>query len=183
MQEIIILNKTFVPFLEHSLIQQRIEEIAVQMQKDYATREPLFLGVLNGSFLFAADLLKNYQGTCRISFVKFTSYHGTQSSGQVNTLLGLNEDLKGQHIIILEDIVDSGLTLHQLLLTLQSYQPSSVQVASLLLKPKALKMAVSVDYCGFEVENDFLLGFGLDYNGYGRNLKHIYKLKTKNVYA
>lgn len=178
MQAITILDKTFEPFIQHSLIQQRIEEIAGQIQKDYATREPLFLGVLNGSFLFAADLLKNYQGPCRISFVKFASYHGTQSSGQVNTLLGLNEDLKGQHLIILEDIVDSGLTLHQLLLTLQSYQPASVRLASLLLKPKALKVDVTVDYCGFEVENDFLLGFGLDYNGYGRNLKHIYKLKN-----
>lgn len=178
MQPITVLDKTFSPFIEYGQLQQKISEVAARISEDYKGRAPLFIGVLNGAFLFAADLLKNYEGLCRISFIKLASYHGTESSGEVKTLLGLNEDVKGQDIIIVEDIVDSGLTLQHLLDTLKKLQPASVKVATLLFKPKALKVQVPVDYFGFEVENDFLLGFGLDYNGYGRNLKHIYKLKN-----
>ena len=177
MHHIRVHDKSFVLALSGEDILSRIRTLAEQISRDYESKDVLFIGVLNGSFLFAADLVREVTIPCRITFVKLASYQGTQSTGEVKTLLGLNEPLEGKHVVILEDIIDSGLTLQHLLQLLEQQQPASLRVASLLYKPGAVKVKLPVDYVGFEMENDFLVGYGLDYDGYGRNLKDIYKHK------
>lgn len=140
-------------------------------------KKPLFLIVLNGAFLFAADLIKQLNIDCEVSFVKVASYAGTQSQGAVKTLIGLNEEIGGRNIVIIEDIVDTGLTLHNLLNQLQEMGPQTITCCSLLVKPEALKHPVVINYRGFEIGNDFVVGYGLDYDGLGRNHTGIYKLK------
>lgn len=177
-QTVNVNGKDFNLYISYEQLKQRIAAMAQQINTDYAGKSPVFLAVLNGSFLFAADLLKEITLPCRISFVKLASYSGTSSSGQVKTLLGLQEELKGQDVLVLEDIVDTGLTLDVLLKELSRQEPASLKIASLLHKPAALKVPLQISYSGFEVDNDFLLGYGLDFDGYGRNLRHIYKLKN-----
>jgi hypoxanthine phosphoribosyltransferase len=171
-----VLDKTFVSFIPHIRIQETIARMAADLDRDLSGKDPLFLAVLNGSFVFAADLFKQIKMPARISFVKMASYIGTGSSGKVDQLIGLQEVITGQHIVILEDIIDSGLTLTKLLEHLKGLQPASVRIASLLFKPDAFRADFKIDYLGMEIPNNFVVGYGLDYNGYGRNSKDIYTL-------
>jgi len=166
----------FEPYLVESEIEERVRTIGAQINLEYEGKWPLFIAVLNGAFMFAADLFRHVAIQCEITFVKLNSYDGTASSGQVHTLLGLKEEVAGRDLIIIEDIVDSGLTMTGILQELRTKNPASIRVASLLVKPDALKVPLHIDYVGFEVPNEFLLGYGLDYNGRGRNLRDIYKI-------
>jgi hypoxanthine phosphoribosyltransferase len=176
MESLIVLDKTFEKFIPHLLIQETIARLAADLDRDLSGKNPLFLAVLNGSFIFAADLFKQVRMPCRISFVKMASYIGTGSSGKVDQLIGLQEVITGQHIVILEDIIDSGLTVTKLLDHLQTMQPLSIRIATLLFKPDAFRASFKIDYLGIEIPNNFVVGYGLDYNGYGRNSKDIYTL-------
>lgn len=171
-----IRDKEFKVFISYQEIIHRTEELGAAITKDYKDKTPLFLGVLNGSFMFAADLMKAINIPCEISFVKFSSYENLESTGQVKELVGLKENLKGRHVIILEDIVDSGRTIAHIFELLRQYQVASFSVATLLFKPEALTQAVSLKYIGFSIPSTFVVGYGLDYNGYGRNLKDLYQL-------
>ncbi len=173
MYKINILDRSFEPIINEDFIQNAIKKIAVQINE--SAQNPLFIAVLNGSFIFASDLLKEITIPCQIEFIKVKSYAGTQSSGKVQELIGLSQSIEGRQVILLEDIIDTGLTLDYLLKELRKQNPESIKIGSLMLKPTALKVDIKPDYVGFEVENHFLVGYGLDYNGYGRNLKNIYK--------
>lgn len=171
-----VLDKTFGPFISASSISNRVQELGRQITSDYAGKNPLFLPVLNGSFMFASDLLKAISIPAELSFVKLASYHGTSSSGQVNELIGLTSDLSGRHVLIVEDIVDSGNTLEKLHQLIQSRNAASIRIVTCLFKPGAYAKPLPVDYVGFEIPNDFVVGYGMDYNGFGRNLSEIYTL-------
>lgn len=158
-------------------IQLRVKDIASEINTQYHGKQPLFLGVLNGAFLFMADLFKNINLQCEISFIKVTSYVGTASSGQLKNLIGLNENVSGRDIIVVEDIVDTGDTMKYLLDELKKQNPASVKLATILFKPEALRQDVKPDYVGFEIPPAFVVGYGLDYDGLGRNLNDIYVLK------
>ncbi len=171
-----VLDKTFVPFLSSEQIQLRIQELAANINKDYLGKNPLFIGILNGSFMFAADLFKHIQVPSSISFIKLVSYKGTTSTGTVITSIGLEEDLHGRDIILVEDIVDTGKTMSEFIPTLLKQQPNSIKICTLLQKPEALQHALEVDYVGFQIPNKFVVGYGLDYDGYGRNSHEIFQL-------
>jgi len=173
---VIVHNKKFKKLISSAKIQKAISDIAKKIDKDFKNERPLFLSVLNGSFLFAADLLKKVKCECEISFIKVSSYSGTQSTGNVNTLIGLNENLTGRTVIIVEDIVDSGNTLEKVLEELKKHNPKSIKVATLFFKPTAYTKKIKLDYKGIDVPNKFLLGYGLDYDGLGRNLQDVYAL-------
>jgi hypoxanthine phosphoribosyltransferase len=172
-----LFDKTFEPFLSESLIQEKIKELAEEINKDYAGKKPLFIAILNGSFMFAADLFKAINIEAEICFIKLASYKGAKSTGNVITAIGLDNDINNRHVIILEDIIDTGKTLSQFLPQLEHQQPSSLKIAVLLHKPDATIHPVQIDYCCFSIPNRFVLGYGLDYDGFGRNLKEIYQLK------
>jgi hypoxanthine phosphoribosyltransferase len=174
MPTIKIHDKFFKPFITQSQIQSQISTLATRLSADYTITNPLFLVVLNGSFIFAADLLRQLPIGCEVSFTKLASYQGTQTTGTVNQLIGLQEKISDRHVIIIEDIIDTGLTIHSLLQQLNTQQPASVKIVTLLVKPSALIHPLSIDYIGFEIENKFVLGYGLDYDGLGRNLPEIY---------
>jgi hypoxanthine phosphoribosyltransferase len=176
-KEISLFGKTFVPFIEQEKIAARIKELGAQLNKDYAGEEPLLIAVLNGSFIFAADLFRTLEINASISFVKLASYKGTTSTGNVITAIGLEENLKDRHVILVEDIIDTGKTLSAFLPEIKQRGPASVKIATFLTKPDALKYDVKADYTAFEIENKFVLGYGLDYDGYGRNLPDLYILK------
>ena len=178
MSTIQVLDKTFEPYLKEAAIQEKITELAGQLNKDYAGKCPLFLSILNGSFLFTADLFKQVTIESEVSFIKLASYKGTSSTGNVITAIGLDTNVKDRHIIILEDIIDTGKTLHHYLPQLESMQPASVKIVVLLNKKEALKYPVQVDYSCFDIPNKFVVGYGLDYDGLGRNSKDIYQLKA-----
>lgn len=169
-------NRKFKPYIGHDEIEKQVSRIALEIEKDYSGKRPLFVAILNGSFMFASDLFKKLNIEAEISFIKLASYKGTRSTGQVITSIGLDESLKDRHIIIIEDIVDTGKTLFSFLPQLVSQGPSSLKIAALLQKPEALEHDVKVDYLGFKVPNKFLLGYGLDFDGLGRNLRDIYQL-------
>ena len=169
-------DKKFEKFISYQRIQESIAEVSDQINRDYVGKSPVFVGVLNGSFLFSADLIKQYNGECEVAFVRLSSYQGTVSSGKVSQLLGLSIDLKKRDVIILEDIVDTGNTFHEILKIVNAQSPNSVKIATLLFKPDAYKQKYSVDYVALSVTNEFLVGYGLDYDGSGRNLKDIYKI-------
>ena len=169
-------DKKFTPYLTVSQIDEQIQRLGAELNKDYEGKRPLFIAILNGSFMFASDLFKALTIECEIYFIKLASYKGTKSTGQVITSIGLDATLTDRHVIIIEDIVDTGKTLHEFLPQLINQQPASLKIAALLHKPDALAYPVKIDYLGFNVPNKFLLGYGLDYDGYGRNLKEIYKL-------
>ena len=176
MSTIRVHDKLFEPYLSQSSITERVRFIAGRLNHDYAEKKPLFIAILNGSFIFAADLFKELSIEAEICFIKLASYKGTKSSGQVITAIGLDTDLFGRHVVIVEDIVDTGKTLNEFLPQLHHQQPASLKIAALLHKPEATVYPISVDYLGFSVPNKFLLGYGLDYNGLGRNIPEIYKL-------
>jgi hypoxanthine phosphoribosyltransferase len=178
MSTIQVLDKTFEPYLKEAAIQEKITELALQLNKDYAGKRPLFLSVLNGSFLFTADLFKQITIEAEVSFIKLASYKGTSSTGNVITAIGLDINVKDRHIIILEDIIDTGKTLHHYLPQLESMQPASVKIAVLLNKKEALIYPVQIHYACFDIPNKFVVGYGLDYDGLGRNSRDIYQLKA-----
>jgi hypoxanthine phosphoribosyltransferase len=177
MHSIQVHDKSFTSFLSHEEILTQVEKIAHQINTDYSGRCPLFIAILNGSFMFGSDLFKSLSIEAEICFIKLASYKGIKSTGQVTTSIGLDVSLKDRDVILIEDIVDTGKTLHEFLPQLFDQNPSSIRIASLLHKPDALLYPIKVDYLGFEVPNKFLVGYGLDYDGLGRNLKDIYQLK------
>jgi hypoxanthine phosphoribosyltransferase len=167
-------DKQFVPFITADKIQAAILNLAQKIQTDYQDKNPIFVGVLNGSFLFVSDLVREFNGDCEVSFIKMASYEGTNSTGVVNELIGLKENIAGRHVIVLEDIVDTGNTLEALFAEMGKMKPASLEIATLLFKPKAYTKDIPVKYVAMEVGNEFLVGYGLDYDGLGRNLKDIY---------
>jgi hypoxanthine phosphoribosyltransferase len=169
-------DKKFQPYISAAEIDTQIKELADQVNADYAGKRPLFIPILNGAFMFASDLFKYITIEAEICFIKLASYKGTKSTGNVITSIGLDEPLKDRHVIIVEDIVDTGKTLSDFLPQLSNQQPASMKIAALLHKPDALTHPLAIDYLGFSVPNKFLLGFGLDYDGLGRNLSEIYQL-------
>lgn len=169
-------DKSFETYLSEEKIQERVTEMASAINKDYAGRRPLFIAILNGSFMFASDLFKHLDVEAELCFIKLASYKGMKSSGNVITSIGLEVDLFGKEVIIIEDIVDTGKTLHNFLPKLLHQQPKSLKIASLLHKPEATEYPLTLDYVGFEIPNKFVVGYGLDYDGLGRNLKEIYQL-------
>ncbi len=176
MEAIKVHDKYFVPYMEEAVLQNRIAELGKQIDADFAGKRPLFIAILNGSFMFASDLFKAISIEAEICFIKLASYKGTKSSGQVITAIGLDTDVVDRHVIVLEDIIDTGKTMNEFLPQLQNQQPASLKLAALLHKPEATEYPVTIDYLGFSVPNKFLLGYGLDYDGLGRNLREIYQL-------
>jgi len=174
--EIVIKEKRFGLYLSNEVISRAIAEIAEKIRTDYKDKNPLLLAILNGSFMFASDLFKQLDSGAEITFVKVASYKGTSSTGNVTSLIGLDMDIAGRNVIIVEDIVDTGKTLSELLPTLKHAQPATLEIATLLQKPDALKFPVDVKYCGIEIPDKFIVGYGLDYDGLGRNLPDIYQV-------
>ena len=169
-------DKHFEVFIEKSVIEKRIIELASEINHHYEGKRPLFLAILNGSFMFAGELMKSISGSCEITFLRVSSYQATESSGKVVEILGLTENIEGRDIIIVEDIVDTGLTMIALKHQLLAQNPASLSIVTLFQKPEALKQPIDIQYVGFEIENKFVLGYGLDYDGLGRNLGDLYVL-------
>ncbi len=175
--EITIKDKSFKLFISEENLQEAIQKVAAKINEDYKNTTPIFLGVLNGSFMFFGELLKSIDLDCNVSFVKMESYEGTSSTGEVNELIGLTENIVGRDIILVEDIVDTGNTLEKLHQILLNKNPKSIKIATLLYKPDAYKKIHPIDYYGLAIPNAFVVGYGLDYDGLGRNLNSIYVLK------
>lgn len=173
-QPITVKDKQFILSISNSEIQKSIQKVADQINRDYEGKEIFFIGVLNGVFMYAADLLKKIIVPCQISFTKVASYEGTQSTGTIKQLIGMPEGIEGRHVVILEDIVDTGFTMREILKQLQAHNPADVKIATLLFKPNSFKESYNVDYRAMEIPNAFIVGYGLDYDGYGRNLPDIY---------
>lgn len=176
MGEIRVHDKQFEPYLNAGMIADRIKEIAGKLNKDYADKKPLFIAILNGSFMFASDLFKELAIDAEICFIKLASYKGTKSTGHVLTAIGLDMDLFGRDVVIVEDIVDTGKTLSEFLPQLKHQQPASLKIVALLHKPEATVFPITIDYLGFSIPNKFVVGYGLDYDGLGRNIPEILKL-------
>ncbi len=170
-------DKTFIPYLPESLILEKIKELARVLEKDYADKRPLFIAVLNGSFMFASDLFKELGIEAEICFIKLASYKGTKSTGHVITAIGLDTDITDRHVIILEDIIDTGKTMSEFLPQLRNQHPASMKIAVLLHKPDATVFPTEIHYCCFSIPNKFVLGYGLDYDGIGRNIRELYQLE------
>lgn len=177
MKQVKIHDKTFELYISYEKIRSVIEKMAEKMNEDLADKNPLFICILNGSFMFAAELFKRIDLIeTEISFVKLASYQGDQTTGKVKQLIGLNEDIEGRTVVVLEDIVDTGITINNIQEQLDKLNPKEVKIATLLLKPDSLQKEVVLDYVGLEIPNDFIVGYGLDYNGHGRNLIDIYSV-------
>jgi hypoxanthine phosphoribosyltransferase len=177
MGNIVVHNKTFVPYLSEASILEKVRELAAKLRNDLAEKKPLFIAILNGSFMFASDLFKELDFEAEICFIKLASYKGTKSSGQVLTAIGLDTDITNRHIVILEDIIDTGKTMNEFLPQLYNQQPASLRVAVLLHKPEATMFPIPIDYCCFSIPNKFVLGYGLDFDGLGRNIRELYQLE------
>jgi hypoxanthine phosphoribosyltransferase len=169
-------DKEFAPFIPFEDIEKEIERVADQMNKDLVDLNPLFIAVLNGSFMFAADLFKKLHFPCEITFVKLASYSGTNSTQNVRQLIGIDEDIVGRNIVVVEDIIDSGLTMERVIAQLKMIGAVEIKIATMLFKPKAFKGHYDIDYVGLNIGNDFIVGYGLDYDKQGRNYKDIYKI-------
>ena len=169
-------DKEFVPFISSNTIQNKVKDLAAQLSQDYKDKRPLFIAILNGSFIFASDLFKQLDIEAEICFIKLASYKGTKSTGHVVTAIGLDTDIKGRHVVILEDIIDTGKTIYEFLPQINNQQPASVKIAALLHKPEATQFHFPIDYTCFSIPNKFVLGYGLDYDGLGRNINEIYQL-------
>jgi hypoxanthine phosphoribosyltransferase len=176
MSKIKVHDKEFSSWMDASQIDAKVQDLANQINEDYADKRPLFIAILNGSFIFASDLFKKINIEAEICFIKLVSYKGTKSSGTVITSIGLDENLQGRHVIILEDIVDTGKTLTEFLPQIYNQQPASVNICALLHKPEATLHPLTIKYLGFAIENKFVLGYGLDYDGLGRNIPELYQL-------
>lgn len=171
-----IKDKTFKTFIPEAEILERVKAVADKINKDMAGKNPLLLAVLNGSFVFAADLMRFITIPCEISFVKLASYEGTASTGQIKEVIGINEDLHGREVIIVEDIVDTGETMKRMLETLGTREPIALHICTLLVKPSKLKFPLNIEYAAIKIPNDFIVGYGLDYDQQGRNLRDIYTI-------
>ncbi len=169
-------GKSFVPYISKEQIEAKIKVLGKALCEKYHDKFPLFIGVLNGSYVFAADLVRAFPFPCEVSFVKFASYTGLKSSGEVSSILGLNASLEGRHVIVVEDIVDSGNTLYAFMKEVRLQNPASAVIASLLFKPDAIERDLKIDFVGFEIPNKFVIGYGLDFDGLGRNLEGVYQL-------
>ena len=176
MSTIKVHDKTFSTFLSESAINEQVKRIAQEINTDYKGKTPLFIAILNGSFMFASDLFKELEIEAQVCFIKLASYQGVKSTGNVVTSIGLDVSLKDREVIVIEDIVDTGKTLHDFLPQIMDQNPSSVKLATLLHKPEALKYSLTIDYVGFSIPNKFVVGYGLDYDGLGRNLREIFQL-------
>ena len=174
-----IKDLTFKTFIPESEIQQRVKAVAEKINKDLDGKNPLLLAVLNGSFVFAADLIRNITIPCEISFVKLASYQGTTSTGKIKEVIGLNEDLTGRTVVIVEDIVDTRFTMKRMIETLGTRHPASIHICSLLVKPDKLQVPLNIEYAAIEIPNDFIVGYGLDYDQQGRQLRDIYTIVDK----
>ena len=169
-------DKTFRPYISEEEIREKVKELAAQIDHDYLGKNPIFIAILNGAFIFAADLFKSLHIDAEISFIKLASYKGMKSSGQVVTAIGLDTEIFDRHVVIVEDIVDTGKTLNEFLPQLWHQQPASLKIVALLHKPEATAYPLKVDYTGFSIPDKFVVGYGLDYNGLGRNSGAIYQL-------
>jgi len=169
-----IKDKSFRKYILFDAIHEKVLKVAGRINEDYKKKNPVFVVVLNGAFMFASDLLKKVNVDCEIAFVKVASYEGTKSTGSVKSLIGLNHNINNREVVIIEDIVDTGETIVALLDQLNRQSPSQIKIATLLFKPKAYTKDVPIDYVAMEVSNEFLVGYGLDYDGFGRNLEDIY---------
>jgi hypoxanthine phosphoribosyltransferase len=176
MKTVQVRDRTFALYIEEDKIREAIHRIAREIDNEMMNKDPLFLVILNGAFMFAAELFKKLSANCEISFVKLASYRGTESTEEVKELIGVGDEIKSRHIIIVEDIIDTGITLEKLQKTLQNYEPASIHLATMLFKPDAFQKEYEIRYIGMEIPNDFVIGYGLDYNGHGRNLPDIYKV-------
>lgn len=174
MSTIQIKDKSFTTFITEEEILKEVSRVADEINRDLEGAEPLFLSVLNGSFMFTADLMKRVNIPCEISFVKLASYQGTSSTGKVKELVGLNEDIEGRTVVIVEDIIDTGFTMERLVETLRARNPKDIRIATLLVKPDKLQVKLDIDYVAMNIPNDFIVGYGLDYDGKGRNYRDIY---------
>ena len=172
-----IKDKTFETSISAEEIAKRVKELGQQLSKDFEGKNPLFLAVLNGSFIFAADLMREITIPCEISFVKLASYQGTTSTGKIQEVIGINEDLSGRTIVIVEDIVESGLTMKRMIETLGTRNPASVHICTLFVKPEKLQVDLNIEYSAFSIPNAFIVGYGLDSDHQGRQLKEVYSLK------
>lgn len=177
MSSIIVHNKTFIPYLSEQKILDKVNMLAAQLSEEYKDKRPLFISILNGSFMFSSDLFKRLTIDAEICFIKLASYKGTKSSGQVITAIGLDTDIAGRNIVILEDIIDTGKTMNQFLPQVYNQQPLSLKIAVLLHKPEASVFPLQIDYTCFTIPNKFVLGYGLDFDGLGRNLPELYQLQ------
>jgi len=171
----------FEKFITETEINQAVNGVAVKINDDYKKKSPVFLIVLNGAFFFASDIIQKFEGNCEMSFIKVASYEGTQSTGEISTVMGVEPSLKGRDVIIIEDIVDSGNTIEAIIKILRQEEVSSYKIATMFYKPKAYTKDFEIDYIGMDIANDFIVGYGLDYNGLGRNLNEIYKLKQRKL--
>lgn len=178
MSTIQVLNKEFVTSIPANEIHEKVKDVAKQINADYEGETPLFLVVLNGAFVFAADLIREINLPSEVSFVKLASYEGTSSTGTVREVIGLNTDITNRPVIIVEDIVESGITMAHMIETLKKQNPKSIDICTMLLKPEKLEVKLNIRYVAMEIPNDFILGYGLDYNGLGRGLKDIYTIKS-----
>lgn len=176
MASIQVLDKHFEKYIEYDQIDQAVQKVADQMERDLSDKNPLFLVILNGAFMFAGDLFKKIDFPAEISFIKFSSYQGTQTTGQVKQLIGLDRTLEGRTVVLVEDIVDTGISMEHILNYLNNEHLADLKIATLLFKPDAYKKEFKIDYIGINIPNDFIIGYGLDYNGQARNLKDIYKI-------
>ncbi|MEZ5020261.1 MAG: hypoxanthine phosphoribosyltransferase [Bacteroidales bacterium] len=176
MNEIKLLDREFSVYLAEDEIQGRVTALAEKINEDLKGQDVLFFGILNGVFLFAADLFRQITLECQVSFIKLASYDGTSSTGKIKELIGWNEDITGKTVVVIEDIVDTGATLERVIGELKLRKAADVKICTLLFKPEAYTRDIPIDYIGFEIPNNFVVGYGLDYDGYGRNLKAIYKL-------
>ncbi|MCU0353715.1 MAG: hypoxanthine phosphoribosyltransferase [Cytophagales bacterium] len=170
-------DKQFEVFLPETEILARTSQLAAQLSRDYANKEPLFVAVLNGSFIFAADLIRHVSVPCHVSFVRVHSYQSTASTGTLTEVIGLQENIEGRHVVVVEDIVDTALTMSRLLAQLREQMPASLEVATLLCKREAMQTDLALKYVGFDIPNRFVVGYGLDYDGFARNLPDLYVLK------
>jgi len=173
-------DKYFIPFIDAKKIASTIKNLANQIEADLKDEQPIFIGILNGSFMFIADFVRQYKSNCEVSFVKLASYQGTTSTGKIKELVGLQEDLKGKTVVILEDIIDTGNTLKEIYHIFEDKQVKTLKIATLFFKPDVFKKDLKIDYVGLSIANKFIVGYGLDYDGLGRNLTDIYQLKTTN---
>jgi hypoxanthine phosphoribosyltransferase len=176
MNEVRVLDKTFRELISEQSIRKRIDEIALQLNRDFVGNEVIFVGILNGAFMFAADLFRKIDLNARITFVKLASYQGINSSGSIKELIGWNEDMVNKIVIVVEDIVDTGATLERIVNELVIRNVAEIKIATMLLKPTAYTKDIPINYIGFEIPNKFVVGYGLDYCGFGRNLRSIYSL-------
>lgn len=174
MGSIQIKDKRFTISITEEQILKEVDRVAQEINRDLKEKNPLFLSVLNGSFMFTADLMKRINIPCEISFVKLASYQGISSTGKITEVIGINEDISGRCVVIVEDIVDTGFTMQRLLETLGTRNPKEIHIASLLVKPEKLQVPLNIEYAAMNIPNDFIVGYGLDYDGLGRNYKDIY---------